>query len=407
LESGNETSRRQALQSLRTHEGKEWATAPPKAVHALVESLQHHLVGEMKQTFIRQEIVAILGNIGPGAEPAIPQLIELLQEGIPDGIREGAAIALGKIGREARVAVDHLVKVLSNGRPTLAVQAARALGDIGCADQRVRTALTNLWLSPPHSQTSQVQTAIALCKLKIDANGLLRFLTSMLAANPDASLRNAAAEGLAWCGKNEGDVVPALLAAAVNDKNEEVRQRAETSLDQLRLSREKAIELCSKQLKDSPYAETALRNCGQLAVPALIEALEAKESTIKEKAARILGSLGELAAAAVPELTAALHDRDAEIRLAAAKGLWNITKKAEDVVPVLVDLLEKEWAAEQNANESRRRFLQTVIEALQRIGLPAKAAIRALTGKTRDKNRLVSESALSALKEIAPTVVKA
>ena len=50
------------------------------------------------------------------------------------------------------------------------------------------------------------------------------------------------------------------------------------------------------------------------------------------------------------------------------------------------------------------RYLQTVIEALWRIGPPAKAAVPALTHKAKDKNRLVSETAVSALKEIAPAV---
>ena len=38
----------------------------------------------------------------------------------------------------------------------------RALGDIGCADQRVRNALVNLWLLPFHSRSNQVQIAIVL-----------------------------------------------------------------------------------------------------------------------------------------------------------------------------------------------------------------------------------------------------
>jgi hypothetical protein len=43
--------------------------------------------------------------MGSRAELAIPQLIELLKEDKPDGIREAAATALGKMGREARAAV--------------------------------------------------------------------------------------------------------------------------------------------------------------------------------------------------------------------------------------------------------------------------------------------------------------
>jgi HEAT repeat protein len=371
-DSGNDASRRRILQSLKNLEEKDWAGVPVKGVHALVESFRQHL---QSQAFMRQEVVTILGNIGPRSEPTVPILIELLDEGNPDAIREAAATALGKIGAEGK-----------------------------SPDQKVRAALINLWLSPGNTQNSQVRLGKTLCKLRIDAAGLSRFLTSILAANQDASLRTAAAEALAWCNKNEPDVVPALLSAALNDRHEAVRQRAQASLDQLRLSHEKAIALCAKQLKESPYAETALRKSGPLAVPALIEALNDQEPGTREKATRILSGLGEAAVAAVPALTTGLQDRDFELRLAAAKALWNITKKADVVVPVLVTLLEKGWAAPQVANETRRRFLQSVMETLQRIGPPAHAAVSALADKAKDKNRLVSESALTALKVIAPTM---
>ncbi|HMF16020.1 MAG TPA: HEAT repeat domain-containing protein, partial [Gemmataceae bacterium] len=300
-------------------------------------------------------------------------LIELLDEGNPDVIRQAAATALGKIGVESRP-----------------------------ADQKVRVALINLWQSPGNTLEGLVRIGKILCKLRIDVNGLLHFLTRILVADQDASHRIAAAEALAWCNKNEPDVVPALLCAALNDRREEVRQRAQASLDQLDLSHEKAVRLCAKQLKDCPYAETALRKSGEIAVPALIATLRTQELGTREKAIRILSSLGELAATAVPALTNALHDREFELRLAAAKGLWNITKKAETVVPVLVALLEKDLAAPHVAEETRRRFLQTVMEALQRIGPSAQAAVSALTEKAKDKNRLVSESAVRALNVIAP-----
>jgi len=332
--------------------------------------------------------------------PAMPEAV------LQVGIREAAATALGKLGREARAAVDRLLHVLSGCRATLAVQVVRALGDIGCADQRVRSALVNLWLSPNQSQTFKVQTAIALCKLKIDAADLLSVITKMLATHQDSFLRKSAAEALACCGRNEVDVVPALLTAALNDKDEKVRQTAEAGLAQLRLSHEKALQLCAKQLKDAAYAETALRHGGPLAVPALIEALGAAEPQVREKAARTLGSIGELAAKAVPALATALHDRERDVRLAAAKGLWNVTKNAEVVVPVLVDLLGEMGAGVSDGGESRRRLLQTVIEALRRIGPPAKGAVAALVNLTKDKNRHVSESACRALKEIAPTFAK-
>jgi HEAT repeat protein len=374
-DSGNDANRRRTIQSLKHLGPQDWAGVPVKGVHALVQSLRQHLESDMKQAFMRQEVVTILGNIGPPSEPTVPILIALLDEGNPDGVREAAATAIGKIGGESRA-----------------------------ADHKVRAALLHLWQSPGNTQDSLVRLGKTLCKLKIDAKGLVRFLTNILMVDQDAALRTAAAEALAWCNKNEPDVVPALLSTALNDRREEVRQRAQASLDQLGLSNEKAIQLCAKQLNECPYAETALRKSGQAAVPALIETLRAQELGTRAKAVRILSSLGESAAAAIPELTNALHDRDFDLRLAAAKCLWNITKKAELAVPVLVSLLEKDLAAPQGAEETRRRFLQTVMEALQRIGPPAQAAVAALTDKAKDKNRLVSESAVSALKVIAPAL---
>ena len=403
LDKGNDAAQRQAIHSLQELEQEDWAAAPTAAFRAIMAALLHHLQAPMKPPFIHKVVTSILGKMAPRFNSAIPQLILLLKEGVPDAVRETAATALGRFGSEARDAVDPLIEI-STGKPTLAAQAVRALSEIGCADQRVRSALTSLWVSAPQSQGNHVQVGIALCKLGIDAEGLLGFLTRTLMTSQDYSLREAAAEALAWRNKNDLDVVPALLAATLSDKNEEVCKRGQEALDRLKLSHEKAIQLCAAQLKDSVYAEAALRKSGPLAVPALIGTLGVKDPLIRAKAARTLACLGEEGVDAVPALTTALHDKDPEFRLAAAKGLWNITKKADAVVPVLVHLLEEKRPVDADDSEGRRRFLQTVIEALWRIGPPAKAAMPALIAKAKDKNRLVSESAQNALKKIAPPV---
>ena len=405
LEKGDESSRRQAMQALKPIEEADWANTPPEVIRNLVQTLQHQLRNGVKQPSMRQEAAIVLGHLGARSEPAVPQLIDLLQEGVPDGIREAAATALGRIGKEAKAAVDSLILLLTNRRATLAVQVVKALSEIGCADARVRNALVAMWQTPIPSQHGQIQVATALCKLKIEAKGLMRYLATTLATNQEAALRKAAAEALTWCNKQEIDVVPALLLAAQTDKNDEVKQVAQKSLTSLRVSHEKAVQICAKQLYESSYAEMALKNSGAIAVNALIEALDAEEPIVREKAARTLGSLGELAVPAVPTITATLKDKNVEVKLAAAKGLWNITKKPEAVVPVLIDLLTEKGTSAIEPGEPRRRFLQTVIESLWRIGPPAQAAIPALNQKSKDKNRLISESALSALKEIAPAGV--
>ncbi len=138
-------------------------------------------------------------------------------------------------------------------------------------------------------------------------------------------------------------------------------------------------------------------------MPALIDALDASDPGVKEKAARLLGCLGEVALPAVKLLTQTLRDADPTLRLAAAKAIWNITSDAKIVTPALVALLDEDYPPAEAGVEERRRYLQTVIEALWRIGPAAKLAIPALTAKSKDKNRLISESALSALRAIATT----
>lgn len=400
LNSVDDNTRQQAIHTLRNYEEQDWRAVPVETLTALVELLQRQLLDGTKRTLVRQEILIVLGNIGAHSQSAVGPISELLQDGVPDGVREEAATALGKIGKKASTAAEPLVIMLARCRTPLAMRVIDALIGIGGANPKVRESLTAVWSTPDQSQYGKVHIALALSKLKLEAEGVSTFLARTLVGHQDSALRKLAADALGFCNKNDLDVVPAMLTAALHDKDETVRERAEAGLTQLHLSHEKAVTLCAKQLADSSFAEAALRNSGPLAVPALIEAVASAEPGVSEKAIRILSSLGEQAAAAVPMITKALHNKDMHVRLAAAKGLWNITKNAEVPVPALVALLEEKWPADHDG-EARRRFLQTVIEALGRIGPPAQAAAPALKSKTKDKNRLVSESAANALKVIA------
>jgi HEAT repeat protein len=398
LQRGDPVSRRAAIASLRTYEEHAWEEAPPRIIDAVVGSLKEQLGSEATQPFVRREIVLLLANIGARADAAIPQLKDLLADSVPHAIREAAANALGAFGKKARSAVNELLRLFASDRPSLVTEAVRALGNIGCDDERVVAALMELWQAP-RSVTLHLEVAMTLCRIKIEAPGLLAILTNTLVTGRELPLRKAAALALGWRSKADTDVVPALLTAALREKDEELGQTAEASLRRLGVSHEKAAQLCVSQLGDSVFAETALRQSGVAAIPFLLAALRADEPAVREKAIRILGSFGEAAAAATTELAPSLNDPDLEVRLAAAKSLWNITKNAELVVPALVALLREKHVADDDA-EARRRFLQTVIEALQRIGPAAKACLPTLRQKIQDENRIVSESARTAIREI-------
>src|ERR1700728_1198966 len=94
LNEGDDGSRRQAIQSLKQYEQPDGATAPAGGIRSLLDALQQQLQSGTKQSMLRQSILKILGNLGPLAEPAVPLLIELLQEGVSDVIREEAVAVL-------------------------------------------------------------------------------------------------------------------------------------------------------------------------------------------------------------------------------------------------------------------------------------------------------------------------
>ncbi len=402
LKKGDDNSRRHMLSTLKQLTNQEWAGVPADLMRQLIEGLVNQLRAESKQQIVQKEIATILGHMGARSRPALPQLIDLLQDQVPDQVREAAAIALGRIGKPARVALECLLPLMDPARAALSTQVVRAIGNIGYVDERVRSGLLDLWSSPAYTQAGKVQVAIALCKLQIDAPNLVETLTRNLTSHKDAIYRKAAIEALARCSTKALDVVPALLVASTSDTNEEVRQLAQAALDEMGLTPEKAVQLCAQQLRHGCYAEAALRKSGDAAIPALIEALDSDDAAVQVKAGQILGYLGKSSVAAVPALQALLNAADLEVRLAAAKGLWNITGNAEIVVPTLVSLLDNAWTADADSSEARRMFLQTVMEALRRIGPPARAAKQALLRKTSDKCRHISESAQISLRSIEP-----
>jgi HEAT repeat protein len=159
--------------------------------------------------------------------------------------------------------------------------------------------------------------------------------------------------------------------------------------------------MCCEQLPGCALARTALRKCGAAALPSLIATLKSKDAQVREQAAQTIGAIGEPAAPAAEPLSALHKDKENAVRLAAAKALWAITKQPDLVVPVLASLLKTNGVPNDDDGELRRRFLQTVIEALGRIGPVAKTAMPALKVTMKDNNRLIRESAERAFKAIA------
>ncbi len=80
---------------------------------------------------LRMSAIDTLSNIGPAAAPAVPALIKVLDDK-SSGYRGQAAQALGNIGPEAKAAIPKLEeRLLGDNEATVRLSSAEALGNIG------------------------------------------------------------------------------------------------------------------------------------------------------------------------------------------------------------------------------------------------------------------------------------
>ena len=157
----------------------------------------------------------------------------------------------------------------------------------------------------------------------------------------------------------------------------------------------KTVEQWIEDLKHSNpivrvSASKALKKIGPESVPALIKALNYKDSEVRRMAALILGSFGQKAEKVVPALIKVLKDKDEDVRKWAAISLGKIGPKAEKAVPALIEALK-------DKDEDVRII---AVDSLGEIGPKAKEAIPALTETLKDKNEKIRIAAQTALKKI-------
>jgi HEAT repeat protein len=326
---------------------------------------------------VRYHAMGALGDIGPPAREALPDLLELLRnvdagdtaeyaiakmgpEVVPALIetlahhdalvRWRATQALAQIGPDAKEAVPALIQALQDENSVVRGNAANALGMIGVeAREAVQPLIAALGDSDFFVRKSGT-AMIALGKIGPAAREAVPFLIQELKA-PDSATRTSAAEALAGIGPAAVDAAPAL-ADALKDQNARVRVRASIAL-----------------AKIGPRATAA--------VPALIQALSDNLDWLspREYAARALGEIGPEAGEAVPALTRVLTESDAaaeakpastrerwrgyhaQMRAAAAEALGKIGPEAKEAVPVLREALEdKDEGVRQAAAEALQRI---------------------------------------------------
>jgi len=196
------------------------ATIGPKAVPRLVELL--------KDKEIRVQVVYVLGQIGPGAAPAVDALAKLIDD--PDeNLSTEAVLAIGKIGPDAKSAVPALVKSLQQENCPNAHAIVYSLGRIGPNAAAAEPMVVKAMKSKDGSLA--VVSAWALTKIAPRSTTTAGAIPVLVAGLSDSlpETRRAAAESLANIGPAAREAMPALKKA-LNDESKSVREAAANAL---------------------------------------------------------------------------------------------------------------------------------------------------------------------------------
>ncbi len=354
------------------------------AIHALSEIGKldvDQLITALGDEETRYSSCVLLGELGPEAAKAVPELAQAATQSESYATRIEALIALAKIGEAAKSALPKILK---------------SLDDKGINE------------SASLKSGVQIATCFALGSLGQPTDEVIEKLEQFLSVE-DPFLRRVAAWALAkLTPENEQRVDRALklLAEGLVDDDPRVRSvsaQGFSKLDQVDPRRklmafQKVIE--GGDLDKVVKAMDAIRSVRDLSpevlLPVLTEGLGQEET--RQGALVVLAEFGEQAAVAVPQLVDLLKTSDEDSAQAGALfALGNIGPKSAPAVPTATKIL---------GDPSRAiRLQRSACFLLGKVGSPAKSAVPTLKKTLSSDDPFLPRLAAWAIVQIDPQQV--
>ncbi len=178
-----------------------WPCNPPEIIDLMIAELADPDVER------RQAAAQVLNSCGEAASPAVPILVDLLQDEAPD-MRHQAASALGSIGDRSQPVVDELT------RAAHAETDSEPLGGEISAIHRLVGEEAAFALLTEAMQSPLAELRRTVCSMMMDYTDQPGALDLMVAAldDPDPSVRIQAAVSLIYFDEAALQVVPKLIA---------------------------------------------------------------------------------------------------------------------------------------------------------------------------------------------------
>lgn len=432
----DETVRKAALEALEAIDPC-WPQNPEaqKAISDLLTALKSRFSEVQKAAF---RLLRVIG------QPAVPDMADELLDGEDTTKKIHVIRLLGQLGPGAESAVPGLTCALASQFLQVRIAAARALTKIGPPPEATIPVLVS-GLADPFADGREAM-ATCLARAGAAAEPAMPLLLPLL-ADRESRVRQAAAEALENIGPS---VVPALIEVVQTRDVQRLKAWLESMIKVSRwytrtesrvalMEPEEvwrglswtAYDIMEERARLEAAQEAALRVLGKLgpaaseAVPTIAQAMADPNPWIRLAAVQALGQMGQEAGTRLPDLTQALMHSDPAVREAAAEALRNVDPDwaSNPAVPVMTAALAGqlsdprelgEFAADTlvligaaavpaliGALESPNRVArQNAAQALGRIGPDAQEAIPALTKALQDVNGWVRKEAAKALAQI-------
>ncbi len=179
-------------------------------------------------------------------------------------------------------------------------------------------------------------------------------------ADPSEMVRVQAARAFA-AHPREARAAKRDLVRVLGDRGETARLEAMQALWQAGLDGHDVPSIAAQLGSDDAYihafAQAALEQIGQPAVPALTAAAADSDANVRRRAARVLGRMGADAETTGPVLARLVLDKDPNVRRAAARSLARLGPTARGVLPALA-------AAQANADPELRTLIDAAIRSI-------------------------------------------
>lgn len=384
---------------------------------------------------VRHNIATALAKIGPAA---IPTLLATIREKNRDAMVEPYAVsALGNMGPKARVAIPDLIKMLNDDNSKYLSTVVNALEQIHAEPELVVPALAKTLKN--NCRSTRHFAAKALKTFGPKASSAVPELIESL-KDTDSTVQYAVAEALGEIGQAAKPAIPVLVELIKNeDTDSDVSVHAATALGKIGPASIPALLelLCIPNQFRREVAARALAQTGQDSIPALAKLLTNEDYRIRLAAVWAVGSIGSDACRkackvdirpVVPIIEELLKDKDWRVRFAAGQALGTAgigypifgygdgpCKLLADKTPEIQETIACAIHIEGIAYSKPRIPIAVIVEllkhedndiryaaatALGNLGRDAKSAVPALVKSLKDRDEEVRLAAASALGEM-------